>query len=84
MTSSSEKSQDIASDRRMDTGVTQGVQAQQDQQDQSLAIEGQQATPVTRFTARQAVSSIYQRLITHLNSEEESGSKFRSCNEFTI
>ena len=37
-----------------------------------------------RGLARSVVSSFYQRMLNHLNSEEDTQSKFRSCNEFTI
>ena len=37
-----------------------------------------------RGLARSVVSSFYQRVLNHLNSEEDTQSKFRSCNEFTI
>jgi len=38
----------------------------------------------TSFSARGVASSIYRTVVDHLNSEEDTGSRFRSCNEFTI
>merc|ERR1712038_157792 len=38
----------------------------------------------TSFSARGVASSIYRTVVAHLNSEEDTGSRFRSCNEFTI
>ena len=82
MTSSPEKSPEVDCGKQMKAGTLkeEGGPAQKAQSDL-----GEAASPnTTGFSARQAVSSIYRRLINHLNSEEETESKFRSCNEFTI
>ena len=39
---------------------------------------------ICSFSARGVASSIYRTVVDHLNSEEDTGSRFRSCNEFTI